>query len=903
MSIGKSIRRSLILATVLVAFCIAGGSVYAADQVKVHMINVGNADSFLVEYNGHYALIDGGRATNAGKYKNGKDIDGDCALDKYSTLEKALAGKLSAGSTTKFYRDRNLFSFYEHFDNDMKELTRVTHNNKNYLATTILTASESYATDFNRAVTARQAYDRELEEYREECKEWAEYDEALEAYEHLVQVWADYDKALAAYKIAEKEYPAKLKAYQEELKAWQERNPDGQEDPEDPMPVEPEKPIPPTAPASPRPTEAQRPQPPAGTRPQAAPVNKSGLDNAAWALYQNKKSVFDGIKTRASATKYASSAADVEAFRKFMELQRESSIKKEDPKSPLYRYYTALGYRYVYKQIDSYFKSSGYVNGAYNDCLTYLNKRGVKTIDYLILTHSHVDHVGALGAVLASDRIKVNNIIYNGTAYGSGNFRVFEHEMLDAQKEGSRVIKADDDKNNTFTLGGKVKFTQLGDTDRIPAYTREPNQGSTKDKKFMNHIINNQSLVYRMDFDGTSMLFTGDAEGQKDGNGYNRQADILSKHKALVNVDVYKAAHHCHNNASNASFNSAMSPYYVLASCGKKNEPHKKARKALSGADIWTTKGNGDAIVASLSRNSFRIVNGAGNDITRRPAYSHTVSTKSSFGTPNLSKAAFKASGKSVSALRNTSTRIGYYNPPKTGNVKVKVSPGWFYDRVQYQLCAGDRGMSNARWKSGSTATISGAFRGTVYFRLSNKYGRSIVCKTDGFETRTAVAAARGGRAVLTGYNDVMIDWYPVKGAKKYKVWYKKGKKWKSKGTTKDIYKSIKNVPSGKRVQFRIKPVGGSGTAYVSVVTLKKAAKPTVGKAGSVARVSWKAVAGGSGYQVAVNSKVKATTRGIRYASVKVATGKKLKYKVRAYTVSNGRTIYGPWSKVRKYKL
>ncbi|MBQ1471717.1 MAG: hypothetical protein IIZ34_05090 [Eubacterium sp.] len=170
------------------AFCIAGGSVYAADQVKVHMINVGNADSFLVEYNGHYALIDGGRATNAGKYKNGKDIDGDCALDKYSTLEKALAGKLSAGSTTKFYRDRNLFSFYEHFDNDMKELTRVTHNNKNYLATTILTASESYATDFNRAVTARQAYDRELEEYREECKEWAEYDEALEAYEHLVQV-------------------------------------------------------------------------------------------------------------------------------------------------------------------------------------------------------------------------------------------------------------------------------------------------------------------------------------------------------------------------------------------------------------------------------------------------------------------------------------------------------------------------------------------------------------------------------------------------------------------------------------------------------------------------------------------------------------------------------------------
>ena len=85
--------------------------VYAADggQMKVHMINVGNGDAALIEYNGHYALIDGGHSSNnTKKYKDGKKGNGKglCALDK-------VDGDY----------DKNLFSFFEHFDNDMKKLT------------------------------------------------------------------------------------------------------------------------------------------------------------------------------------------------------------------------------------------------------------------------------------------------------------------------------------------------------------------------------------------------------------------------------------------------------------------------------------------------------------------------------------------------------------------------------------------------------------------------------------------------------------------------------------------------------------------------------------------------------------------------------------------------------------
>lgn len=52
------IRTILFAIVILTAFCVCGRNAYAAEQLKIHMINVGNGDSFLVECNGHYALIE-----------------------------------------------------------------------------------------------------------------------------------------------------------------------------------------------------------------------------------------------------------------------------------------------------------------------------------------------------------------------------------------------------------------------------------------------------------------------------------------------------------------------------------------------------------------------------------------------------------------------------------------------------------------------------------------------------------------------------------------------------------------------------------------------------------------------------------------------------------------------------
>jgi hypothetical protein len=346
-----------------------------------------------------------------------------------------------------------------------------------------------------------------------------------------------------------------------------------------------------------------------------------------------------------------------------------------------------------------------------------------------------------------------------------------------------------------------------------------------------------------------------------------------------------------------------MSPYFALTSCGKSSEPHKTARSALKEVDMWITKNNGDAIIAFISPNRFQVVNSEGKNLTSKPDYKHTLeyTVHSSFGTPNVDKARFAAGGATVDTLRYTSTKIKYYNPPVV-RADLTVTTGWHYDRVQYQLCADGRKVNAGKWKNGSKVALSGDFRGSVYFRFSNRYGTSFERKTDGFVTRGVRSAPRKGSIVLASYNSVTLDWYPVAGASKYKVWYKNGSTWKSGGTTGHLYKTVKGLPAGKKVKLRIRAVEGGKYSYATIRTLRKLAKPVVRKSGSKVKVSWKQLTGAKGYQVAVNGVNKATVTGAS-TRLTVNKGQKLKYKVRAYTKSGGKIIYGPWSAQKSFKL
>ena len=125
------------------------------------------------------------------------------------------------------------------------------------------------------------------------------------------------------------------------------------------------------------------------------------------------------------------------------------------------------------------------------------------------------------------------------------------------------------------------------------------------------------------------------------------------------------------------------------------------------------------------------------------------------------------------------------------------------------------------------------------------------------------------------------------------------------------------DLSDGVKYTFKVVPYYKSGsktyssTEYIttSVYTLKELSEPTVTKSGTKVKVQWKNISGESGYQISKStSKTKTdivstykTTTGT--SKVLSATkGKTYYYKVRAFKEVDGKTVYGPWSDVTKFK-
>ncbi|MGN0155259.1 MAG: leucine-rich repeat protein [Lachnospiraceae bacterium] len=171
-------------------------------------------------------------------------------------------------------------------------------------------------------------------------------------------------------------------------------------------------------------------------------------------------------------------------------------------------------------------------------------------------------------------------------------------------------------------------------------------------------------------------------------------------------------------------------------------------------------------------------------------------------------------------------------------------------------------------------------------------------------------------KVALYGYDDVKVSWSKISRATGYKVYYKKSTSntWSSKTTTGTSVK-IANLSDG--VKYDIK-VGTYRTKdgykcynkdkSISIYTLKKVTGVKITKSRTKVKVSWKNIAGETGYQISQSTKKKRTNIIVTYKttfgnskSISATKGRTYYYKVRAYKVVDGKKIYGPWSTAMKY--
>lgn len=192
------------------------------------------------------------------------------------------------------------------------------------------------------------------------------------------------------------------------------------------------------------------------------------------------------------------------------------------------------------------------------------DKLGLTSLDYVVATHEHGDHIGSIAGLMSTLRV---GRIYTPVLQGTD--RPFERMKEKADELGvPMVVPA---RNEEFHVGGAV-VTILSEA------------GRTWDD------VNNTSIVLRIDYGQNSFLFTGDAEQEAE--------QLLLSQGARLQADVLKVGHHGARTSSTQAFLQQVRPGAAVISVMAGNDhghPHDETLSRLNavGASIYRTDEHG----------------------------------------------------------------------------------------------------------------------------------------------------------------------------------------------------------------------------------------------------------------------------------------------------------------------
>ena len=213
----------------------------------------------------------------------------------------------------------------------------------------------------------------------------------------------------------------------------------------------------------------------------------------------------------------------------------------------------------------------------------YINKLGYSSIDILVITHPHTDHMGGMQHVIESLVIKK---VYMPNATNST--KAFENMVKAIQEEGCPVVEA------------KAGVNILNEANLVIDILAPNSTGYES--------LNDYSAVVKLTYGQHRFLFTGDAETTS-------EKEIT----ADVSCDFVKVGHHGSTTSSGSSFVKATGAKYAIFQVGTGNDyghPKEKIveRWKNAGATILRTDLDGN-IVISTDGTNFHISSSKG-DVT-----------------------------------------------------------------------------------------------------------------------------------------------------------------------------------------------------------------------------------------------------------------------------------------------
>lgn len=201
----------------------------------------------------------------------------------------------------------------------------------------------------------------------------------------------------------------------------------------------------------------------------------------------------------------------------------------------------------------------------------YLRARGGPLVMF-VLSHPHADHAGGAATVLKSMRPAA----YLDAAFAGGS-SPYRKSLAEAVRVGVAWRRART--GDVVTIDG-VRFRVLAPDSAWTVGLKDPNLAS---------------VVVRLEYGASTMLFTGDAEAPE-------ERWLIDRSPSLLRADLLKVAHHGSGTSTTSEWIDAVRPRVALVSVAARNfyghpDPAVMRRLSEAGATVLRTDQLG-AVVA-----------------------------------------------------------------------------------------------------------------------------------------------------------------------------------------------------------------------------------------------------------------------------------------------------------------
>lgn len=250
-----------------------------------------------------------------------------------------------------------------------------------------------------------------------------------------------------------------------------------------------------------------------------------------------------------------------------------------------------------------------------NDVVNYLHAQNIKSLDLIVISHPHADHIGQLAAIM--NQFKVQEVWMSGNTASSQTFQRALEAVL--YSEADYV---------------EPRAGQIYDIGPLTLEVLHPSH--------LTGDLNQDSISIRFLYGSVGFLLTGDA--------YKQNELEMIRRDPKVQADILHLGHHGSNTSTDSRFLDAVKPKLAIYSASSNNSyghPHPKVVSLVKnkGIDLYGTDVHGTIIITTDGK-SFDVATKKDGTVTPR-------STASSSGSNKAGKSSSSSSHQSKATSSN----------------------------------------------------------------------------------------------------------------------------------------------------------------------------------------------------------------------------------------------------------